>query len=69
MTLKMVSRAFRGIRARVVSFTNTRNDEAHLLSSSANAERLRTALEGARKGEGKRVSMDSLRTQMSLEKR
>lgn len=43
-----------------------RGDEAYLLSSPRNAERLMEALEGARKGTGQPVSLDELRAELGL---
>lgn len=47
---------------------NNLRETAYLLRSSANAERLLSALNRARHGKGMRVTLDKLRAQLGLEK-
>ncbi|HYH80852.1 MAG TPA: hypothetical protein VEX86_13715 [Longimicrobium sp.] len=69
MTFKTLRRTLGRWRLRVTRKTRSRNDEAYLLSSPANAARLRSALEGARKGTGTAVSISDLRSQHGLGER
>jgi hypothetical protein len=55
-----------GLR-RFSSFLRMRNDEAHLLNSPRNAERLLRALEGARARTGTQVTIEAIRAQYGLE--
>ena len=54
-------------RWRVTRRKHTRNDEAYLLSSPANAARLLAALEGARAGKGTPVDIADLRAELGLD--
>jgi len=58
----------RGLR-RFLPFRRTRNDEAHLLRSPRNAERLLRALEGAHARTGTVMSIEALRAQHGLEEK
>jgi hypothetical protein len=69
MTFKTLRRSLGRWRLRVTRKTRTRNDEAYLLSSPANAARLHAALEGARKRTGTPVSISDLRSQYGLGER
>ena len=45
------------------------SETAYLLRSPANAARLLSALNSARRGKGKRITLDTLRTELGLSKR
>lgn len=59
----------RGLRRFLPFRRRSRNDEAHLLSSPANAERLLRALEGARARTGTPVTIEALRAQYGFEEK
>ncbi len=64
MTIGTLRRVIRRWRIGALRRNKSRNDEAHLLRSPANAARLLAALEGAHKRTGTPVSIDDLRAQV-----
>ncbi len=59
----------RGLRRFLPLRRRTRNDEAHLLRSPRNAERLLRALEGAHARTGTVMSIEALRAQYGPEEK